>query len=131
MRRLAILAAFVGLVGATDAESEIEQATPFDNPAYQAPEVTWKELPELTSQGFQFCADRIREARDTAGLPQLDRRTASPDKPELIYAVDHRRDGCGVLVMHGNTEDSRPVPEESEEAGIIPADSDQPPASGD
>ena len=49
-----------------------------------------------------------------------------PDKPELIYAVDHRRDGCGVLVMHGNPADIRPVPEVSDEVGIIPADVKQP-----
>ena len=125
MRRLAILVASVALVGATDAETGSEQPIPFDNPAFQTPENAWKELPELRSQGAEFCSDRIRQARDNAGLPQLDRRTASPDKPELIYAVDHRRDGCGVLVMHGNPEDIRPVPEASEETGIIPAEANQ------
>ena len=125
MHRVAILMASVALVGATDAETASEQAAPFDNPAFEAPEDAWKALPELRGQGVEFCADRIREARDTAGLPQLDRRTASPDKPELIYAVDHRRDGCGVLVMHGNPADIRPVPELSDEVGIIPAEANK------
>ena len=122
MRRLAILIAPVALVGTTEPEIAIDPASPFDNPAFETPETPWEKMPDAPAPDSGFCADRVREARASAGLPAMDRRTASPERPELIYAVDHRRDGCGVLVMHGNSEDIRPVPEAGNEGGIIPAE---------
>jgi hypothetical protein len=57
------------------------------------------------------CRDRIIEAREERGLPELQRDTATPDEPLLIAAVDKRIDGCSVLVMRNNTSDIRPLPE--------------------
>jgi len=61
-------------------------------------------------EGRAPCRDTIHEVREERGLPQLQRETASPDEPLLIAAVDHRIDGCSVMVMHGNTSDVRPLP---------------------
>jgi len=56
------------------------------------------------------CRDRIHQVREERGLPLLERDTAEPDEPLLIAAVDHRIDGCSVMVMYGNTSDVRPLP---------------------
>ena len=56
------------------------------------------------------CRDRVHQVREERGLPRLLRDTATPDEPLLIAAVDHRIDGCSVMVMYGNTSDVRPVP---------------------
>jgi hypothetical protein len=53
------------------------------------------------------CRDTIHEVRETRGLPG----EAIPPAPgQLIAAVDHRIDGCSVMVMYGNTSDVRPLP---------------------
>ena len=56
------------------------------------------------------CRDRVTQARAERGLPLLERNTADPDEPLFFAAVDHRLDGCSVLVMRNNTSDIRPVP---------------------
>ena len=56
------------------------------------------------------CRDRIHQVREERHLPQLQRDTATSNEPLLIAAVDHRIDGCSVMVMYGNTSDVRPVP---------------------
>lgn len=71
----------------------------------QQPGTTFGESPEAAE-----CRDRIHLVRAERGLPLLQRDTASPDEPLFIAAVDHRLDGCGVLVMRNNTSDIRPVP---------------------
>jgi len=58
------------------------------------------------------CTDRIHEVREERGLPRLERGTATPDEPLLIAAVDHRIDGCSVMVMRYDTRDVRPLPTE-------------------
>ncbi|WP_435417622.1 hypothetical protein WAB17_12230 [Parerythrobacter aurantius] len=123
MCRIAYISAALALAGATDLENGTVVAPSFDNPAYVTPNGPWKEVPATDFDEAKKCADTIREARDSAGLPALDRRTAAPDKPELIWAVDHRRDGCGVLVMRGDPQDIRPIPEPADDATIIPAGS--------
>lgn len=40
----------------------------------------------------------------------MQREAATPDEPLFFAAVDHRIDGCGVLVMRNDTNDIRPVP---------------------
>jgi hypothetical protein len=70
----------------------------------------------------RVCQDRIRTVREERGLPTLDRRTASPDQPYLIAAVDHRIEGCSVMVMRHDTSDVRPLPANPERAAaLIPA----------
>jgi hypothetical protein len=68
------------------------------------------------------CRDRITTAREELGQPRLERQPASPDKPLLIYAVDKRVGGCSVMVMHGNINDIRPIPEAEAPTGrLLPA----------
>ena len=62
------------------------------------------------ADGVQICRDRIQQVRDERGLPALDRRTASPDEPLLIAAVDQRIGGCSVMVMRNDLSDVRPLP---------------------
>jgi hypothetical protein len=58
------------------------------------------------------CRDRITQARVASGQPPLLKRgPATPEDPVLIYAVDRRQDGCAVMVMMGDAEDIRPLPE--------------------
>ena len=74
--------------------------------------------------GVKNCADRIRQVRAERGLPPLsedggnvssgtlfDRKPARPDEGLLVSAVDHRVDRCGVLMVHDNPGDIRPVPQ--------------------
>ncbi len=69
------------------------------------------------------CRDRIQLVRQQRGLPKLQRDTASPDEPLMIAAVDHRIDGCSVMVMRSNTADVRPIPKPgTERMQRIPGD---------
>jgi hypothetical protein len=52
------------------------------------------------------CRDTIHQVREARGLP----REAPTGPAQMIAAVDHRIDGCSVMVMYGNTSDVRPVP---------------------
>ncbi len=96
------------------------------NPTSKAPAVRSAEelIARVRGVNAVECQDRIHRARAAAGLPLLKREPASPDKPHLIYAVDRRQDGCGVMVMMGNPDDIRPLPEPFEDQGrglLIPA----------
>lgn len=79
-----------------------------DQPGYEAPARPWTsvEQAELESR----CRDRIEQARAEAGRPKLEREPADPDKPLLMYAVDRRIEGCGVLVPVGDPSDLRIAP---------------------
>lgn len=86
------------------------------------------------------CRDRIHDAREASGQPPLpelapqapealpstpllDRQPASPDRPQAIYAVDRRQDGCSVMVMMGDPDDIRPLPLPADRfARMIPAE---------
>ena len=62
--------------------------------------------------GKVICRDKIQQVRAERGLPWVDRGTAvDPDQPLLIATVDHRIDGCSVMVMRDDTSDVRPLPE--------------------
>lgn len=67
------------------------------------------------------CRDRIHQVREERGLPRLERETASPDKPVMIWAVDRREHGCAVMVVKGSPEDIRPLPKGSATVERIPA----------
>lgn len=73
-----------------------------------------------TGEWRASCRDTIHQVREARGLP----REAPAAPPQLIAAVDHRIDGCSVMVMYGNTSDVRPVPTEpgSPRLERIPAD---------
>jgi hypothetical protein len=66
--------------------------------------------PAGSAEGRVPCRDTIHQVRDERGLPRLQRETAVPHEPLLIAAVDHRIDGCSVMVVYGNTSDVRPLP---------------------
>ena len=67
-----------------------------------------------------ICRDRIAKAREDYGQPPLlKREPASPERPLAIYAVDRREEGCGVIVMMGDTTDIRPVPEQPKGSRIM------------
>jgi hypothetical protein len=57
------------------------------------------------------CQGRIETVREERGLPMLKRDNAPADEPLIIAAVDKRIDGCEVLVLKGNINDVRPLPE--------------------
>ncbi len=115
---LAILAAAPLLLAQADNPAE---PLSLDNPSYQEPERQWDSV-EDAKPSAEACRDRIRHVREENGQPPLRRETANPDEPLLIAAVDHRIDGCGVMVMLRDTSDVRPIPETPEgPAKLIPA----------
>ena len=63
--------------------------------------------PPATTAGQVPCRDTIHEVREARGLP---REAASPEPEQLIAAVDHRINGCSVMVMRNDTSDVRPLP---------------------
>lgn len=68
------------------------------------------------------CADTIRQVRESAGLPALDKGNARPGQALLIAAVDKRIDHCRVLVMARDSRDIRPEPAPADgRALLIPA----------
>jgi hypothetical protein len=74
------------------------------------------------TSGKVMCRDKIQQVRAERGLPWVDRGTAvDPDQPLLIAAVDHRIDGCSVMVMRDDTSDVRPLPEPREHR-LMPAE---------
>ena len=91
-----------------------------DAPGEQRAETPTVEIDPTT--GKVMCRDRIQQVRTERGLPWVDRGTAvDPDQPLLIAAVDHRIDGCSVMVMRDNTSDVRPLPEPQEHR-VMPAE---------
>ena len=93
-------------------------AVPLDQPVYEAPAKAWSSVEE--AEEARRCRDRIEQVRTEAGKPRLEREPASSDAPLLMYAVDHRVDGCGVLVPVSDPTDLRQAPEPGRPA-IIPA----------
>lgn len=93
-------------------------AAPLDHPAYEAPAKPWTSVQQAARE--RRCRDRIEQARADAGNPKLERKTASPDEPLLMYAVDHRVDGCGVIVPVNDPADIRQGPEPGRPE-VIPA----------
>jgi hypothetical protein len=90
-----------------------------------------QQIEALASPGAANCRDRIVAVRQERGLPPLEEGKAEPERPPaaldrepfhpgetealLVYAVDREIDGCDVLVMAGNPEDVRPLPQLAEE----------------
>lgn len=116
MRNLLLPLSALTLIGAT--KPPAPEAAPAPSPG---PVPAIRELAPIAPTPEQ-CRDRITQARDAAGKPPLlDRGPASPDRPYHIYAVDKRIDGCAVMMMHGDVNDVRPIPQRAEVVGrIIP-----------
>lgn len=130
--RIPVLFLIAALSTAATEEEEGLQTPPpvasplgLDMPSYQEPTVAWKSIEEAEAEQNAQCRDRIWQAREDLGQPELERQTASPDEPLLMWAVDHRRDGCGVIVMKDDPEDIRPIPERDDSTLLIPAQGEQ------
>lgn len=89
-----------------------------DQPSYEAPARPWTDVERAARKD---CADRIQQAREASGKPELDKRPAPKDGALHQYAVDTRVDGCGVLVPVSDPADLREVPAPSQELKKIPA----------
>ncbi len=104
MRILCLPLVALALVGAADGDDP-DQSAPLDEETREGAE---REIPSDS----ETCRDRINHARDATGQPKLFRREpASPERPLAIYAVDRKYDGCSVMVMMGDPDDVRPLPE--------------------
>ena len=130
MRKILIAFSTVAFVSLTAAAEPGSPALGLDNPAYADPAKKWDTideavatLPEVTID-LGACRDMINKARIEAGqMPLFDRETASPDTPQMIYAVDRREGGCSVMVMKGDMNDIRPLPTPpATGAQLIPAE---------
>lgn len=91
-----------------------------DQPAYEAPARPWSDVAE--AERDLRCRDRIEQVRESASKPKLGRSPARSEKPDVIYAVDHRIEGCTVLMPASDPADIRPVPKpNARQAELIPA----------
>ncbi len=91
-----------------------------DMPSYAEPVRPWRSVEQAMFS--ETCRDTIRHVREENGQPALRKETADPGQPLLTAAVDHRIDGCSVMVMRTDTSDVRPIPEAPEgPAKLIPA----------
>lgn len=98
----------LALIAAAPVAMLVPNGAEADNPAERRAE----DVPAVTeTTPDEQCRDRIRQVRSERGLPRLERRTADPESPLFIAAVDQRLEGCSVLVMRHDTSDIRPLPE--------------------
>jgi len=104
---------------ATDATTASNQPL-YAMPSYRGPAVAWKNYEDAEIEKA-ICRDRIHQAREELGLPELDREPATGDEAMAIWAVDRREDGCAVLVAMGDPEDIRPIPKIEKQFGLRPA----------
>ena len=104
MRRAIVVAALLACTA----------ASPPSEPSVTEPEL--RELQVSAEPGEAVCRDRIHTVREERDLPTINRETADPDVPLLIAAVNHRIDGCSVMVMRHDTRDVRPIPRPDERA---------------
>ena len=105
---IAALLACTAASAAEDAEADGNLAWP----AYPQRE-------ELSQGGDTICRDRVHTVREERELPRLERETTDPEEPLLIAAVDHRIDGCSVLVMKYDSTDVRPIPKLDDKAPLL------------
>ena len=102
---------------ASDETQSAAEATPCDG---SVPVFNPEGCPEKPID-MDECEQTITQVRETNGQPSLRREGAAPEDAEMIAAVDHRIDGCSVMVMHNDTSDVRPVPEPDDRVELIPA----------
>ncbi|MBT2133701.1 hypothetical protein KK137_05075 [Croceibacterium sp. LX-88] len=74
----------------------------------------------LANTKADSCIGRIELVRQERGQPALQRDADKAEEGMLIAAVDHKIDGCSVLVMRNDTSDVRPVPTINEPAQVRP-----------
>ena len=111
MRRFVVLCALLACTA---------NSPPAEEPGQDGFEVL--DLPVLAhpvEAGEAVCRDRIHTVREERGLPAIEREIADPEEPLLIAAVDHRIDGCSVMVMKYDSRDVRPIPKPDESAPLL------------
>jgi hypothetical protein len=64
----------------------------------------------LEDQERPDCRNRVTHARGEQESPERQGEAGSPHKPLFLYALHKQVDGCSVLVMHGNVNNMRPLP---------------------
>jgi len=104
MQRYLVLAAALLACTAASAQSDGADA----DPRFAEPEIRELEAPPEPAEAV--CRDRIHTVREERGLPAIERDTTDPEEALLIAAVDHRIDGCSVIVMKYDSRDVRPIP---------------------
>ena len=92
-------------------------ASPPPEPSIAPPEIGGLQVP--AEPGEAVCRDRIHPVREERDLTTIRRETADPDAPLLIAAVDHRIDGCSVMMMRHDMRDVRPIPRPDERAPLL------------
>ena len=111
MRRFVVLCALLACTA---------NSPPADEPAQDGFEgLDFPVMARPVEGGETVCRDRIHTVREERGLPPLDREAADPEEPLLIAAVDHRIDGCSVMVMKYDSRDVRPIPKPDESAPLL------------
>lgn len=133
---------------ATGGEAEVEPAQPEEPTLFEEYQ---KQLKDLKKRDFSVelargsvllkslrrsnCRDRLEDAQVAPREggeapvilqpgPLLRSGPSTPETPPLaIYAFDHREGGCGMMVMMGNRDDVRPLPElDADDHRLMPAD---------
>jgi hypothetical protein len=93
---------------------------PADEPGYDWPAgPDSAEAARSLEDSQRVCRDRVHTVRVERGLPALKGEEADRDEPLFIAAVDHRIDGCSVMVMRNDTRDVRPIPKPDERAPLL------------
>lgn len=90
-------------------------------PSYTEPAQAWRTIDDAMPVSAEQCRDAIQQVREHNGQADLRREPAEPNEPVMIAAVDHRLDGCSVMVMHDDASDIRPLPERSDSVRKYPA----------
>lgn len=85
-------------------------AQSLDMPGYGEPVRKWESI-EDAKPTPEECHDRIYQVREATGQPKLDREPAGPNDAVLIWAVDRREASCSMMVVKGDPDDIRPIPE--------------------
>ena len=123
MRFVVLPIASLMLIGATDTNTTTRHA---DSVIDEVQVVQEKPQIALSENLPNECRDRVRQADPKTDQAVIERKPATTEKSMMIWAVDRRENGCGVMVMKGDLNDVREVPARPENiAGLIPADAAQ------
>ncbi|MCK0128409.1 hypothetical protein [Erythrobacter sp. F6033] len=121
----------VPLISTQSLAAEPVVPLPLDNPAFMHPAKPWVSVEDavqgdaaytvqegvtkISPRDQRVCQDSLSTAQDQAQesveLPSVKPEKISPDKPHLIYAVDHRQNGCSMMVMKSIPGGIRPLPD--------------------
>ncbi len=128
MRTTVIILCSIVLMGASESDEQSSSASDISDQVssmppslllpsygvsvYQASLIAEAQLKAATPiPSDQECRDRIIQIRKERGLPPLEDDPEALKQPMTMYAVDFRQDGCSTLVMKGDRNDIRPLPD--------------------